>query len=301
MKLERLATERLDEFKAYCRKHKNDGIDDSFLYEEDLEGFTPDEENPTYVLLDANGTVAGAASLIMDDYQKRGKRARFRIFHSEVQEPTAMKQLFQAVVPHAEGLEKLVLFVPLVNRQLMEAVEVLGFETERISYLLVRDVSNIPAYTLPERYGLRSFQQGTDEEAWCEVRNTAFAHLQGSETPITPEMVKKMTAESDYLEGGMILLTYEGKAVGIVRGADDEYEDAPIMNIGPVAILPEHQGKGLGRILLRAALEFARAHSYNRTILCVNGENDRAKALYLQEGFRDAEGAVCYKYRLNRS
>ena len=72
------------------------------------------------------------------------------------------------------------------------------------------------------------------------------------------------------------------------------------MNIGPLAIIPEYQGKGLGRILLRTILNFAKDKNYKRTILCVNAENERAKALYIQEGFKQVEGVVCYKYDLIR-
>jgi mycothiol synthase len=84
----------------------------------------------------------------------------------------------------------------------------------------------------------------------------------------------------------------------LIRGADDEYEKAPIMNIGPVAVIPKYQGKGLGRILLRAALQFAKEKGYKGTILSVNGENERAQALYIQEGFKQVEAVVCYQYFL---
>jgi mycothiol synthase len=110
--------------------------------------------------------------------------------------------------------------------------------------------------------------------------------------------VTKLLHDDDYLEGGMMLLFHQGKPVGVIRGADDEYENAPIMNIGPVAVIPEYQGRGLGRILLRASLKFAKEKGYNRTILSVNGENERAQALYIQEGFKQVEAVVCYEYFL---
>ena len=72
------------------------------------------------------------------------------------------------------------------------------------------------------------------------------------------------------------------------------------MNIGPLAILPEYQGKGLGRQLLRASLQFAKENSYKRTILSVNGENERAQALYIQEGFKQVEGVTCYQFELEK-
>lgn len=68
------------------------------------------------------------------------------------------------------------------------------------------------------------------------------------------------------------------------------------MNIGPLAIIPEYQGQGLGRLLLRASLQFAKEKGYHKTILSVNGENERAQALYVNEGFRQVEGVACYEY-----
>ncbi|GJM81251.1 hypothetical protein HMSSN139_37470 [Paenibacillus sp. HMSSN-139] len=111
-------------------------------------------------------------------------------------------------------------------------------------------------------------------------------------------MVAKYAGEADYLNGGMLFLVHGDRPVGIVRCTDDEYLDAPIMNIGPLALLPEYQGKGLGRLLLRRALGFCRENGYRRAILCVNAENERAKALYLQEGFKEAEYAVNYRLDL---
>jgi mycothiol synthase len=176
-------------------------------------------------------------------------------------------------------------------------MEDIQFDLERYTYLLIREAIPVPSFSLADGYTIRPFQFG-DEEAWVTVLNAAFAKLKGSETPITPEMVTKMTEKADYLEGGMILLFHHDKPVGVVCGADDEYEDAPIMNIGPVAVLPEYQGQGLGRILLRVSLQFAADHHYRRTILCVNGENERAQALYIQEGFKQVEGVACYNYSL---
>nr|WP_281269479.1 GNAT family N-acetyltransferase [Fontibacillus phaseoli] len=107
-----------------------------------------------------------------------------------------------------------------------------------------------------------------------------------------------MAARDDALEGGMLVLYHGGRPVGIVRGTRDKYEGAPIMNIGPLALIPEYQGRGLGRMLLRAALSFAVEQGYAQAILCVNAENERAKGLYLQEGFSQVEAAANYRYDL---
>lgn len=292
-----LSPERMEDFKTYCRKHRQE-VDDSFLYEEDLAEFQIHEEHPTYIAVNEKGELIGAASIIADDYQRKGQQARFRILHSETGDEAVYHRLLAEIVKHGEGLAKMFIFVPSVNPGLMEIVSQLGFQVERYSFLLVNEPLNPTPYDLPEGYSFRAFRPGEDEEAWCVVRNAGFAQLKGSQTPITPDMVAKYPGESDYLNGGMLFLVHEDRPIGIVRCADDEYVDAPIMNIGPLALLPEYQGKGLGRLLLRRAMEFGLETGYSRVILCVNAENERAKALYLQEGFKEAEYAVNYRLDL---
>ncbi|SMF00003.1 GNAT family N-acetyltransferase [Paenibacillus barengoltzii] len=292
-----LSSERLEDFKAYCRKHRQE-VDDSFLYEEDLTEFQIHEEHPTYIAVNREGELIGTASIIADAYQRKGLQARFRILHSETGDLAVYRRLLDEIVKHGEGLDKMFIFVPSVNPGLMEIVPQLGFQVERYSFLLVNEQLEPVPYEIPKGYSLRGFRPGKDEGAWCAVRNAGFSQLKGSQTPITPDMAAKYAKEADYLDGGMIFLVHEGRPVGIVRCSDDEYLDAPIMNIGSLALLPEYQGKGLGRLLLRRAMEFGRESGYHRTILCVNAENERAKALYLQEGFKEVEYAVNYRLDL---
>ena len=297
MRVVGLEKERVDDFVLYCKKHRME-IDDSYLYDMDLQEFEVSDENPTYIVINEQGEMVGAASLVLDDYHKRGKRARFRIFHSEIEDIEIYQQLLQALFKHTAALEKIFLFIPVVNTKLTSIIEGLKFSLERYAFLLVREDLDIPEVDLPEGYTLRSFRQGEDEENWRLVRNAAFATLKGSETPITTDGVTKLLNDQDYLEGGMMLLFHQNIPVGVIRGADDEYENSPIMNIGPVAIIPKYQGLGLGRRLLRASLKFAKEKGYKRTILSVNGENERAQALYIKEGFKQVEAVACYHYFL---
>ncbi|MHB1392920.1 MAG: GNAT family N-acetyltransferase [Clostridia bacterium] len=298
MKVEALKKERIEDFKEYCRKHRLE-VDDSYLHEdEDFLDFEPNAENPTYIIINQQEEIIAAASLIINDYFRRGKMGRFRIFHSEIADAECYKMLFQAILKHAEGLDKVFLHIPIVNKELIGLIEGLNFSIERYSYRLIREDLAVPEPNFPEGYEVRSFKLGNDEETWCEIRNTSFAKLKGSKTPITSEMVVKMMSDVDHIEGGAMILYHGERPVGVVRGTTDDSEGSRVMCIGPLAILPEYQGKGLGRSLLRASLNFARENSYERTILSVNAENERAKALYLQEGFKQVEAVVCYKYDL---
>lgn len=297
MRIEALKNDRISDFVAYCMKYRRE-LDGSYLDGEDLRDFQPNDENPTYIAIDEKGKIVAAASLIIDYYMRSGRKARFRIFHSEVDDLGIMNELMHAILKYVQGLDHMFIFVPMTNNKLMAEMEALKFNVERYAFYLVREDLPVPEVNLPEDYEIKPFSPGKDEENWCRIRNISFAALKGNETPKTPDMIAKMVIEEDYIEGGMMLLCHKGRPVGEVRCSKDEYEGTPVINIGPLAILPEYQGKGLGRSLLRAALHFAKEKDYAMTALSVNAENERAKALYIQEGFKEAEAVACYKYDL---
>ncbi len=87
----------------------------------------------------------------------------------------------------------------------------------------------------------------------------------------------------------------DGEAIGVIRVGKEVEEDMTYAFIGPVAVLPEYQGKGLGKILLRAGVAFGQANAMPHAMLCVNAENERAADLYLSEGFKKQVVMMCYK------
>lgn len=292
-----LTSENVQNFREFCKKYRG-RVDDSYLYDEDLNSFEPNPDNPTFLYLEG-GKVVAAASLIIDDYNRRGNRARFRILYSEKDSRGIYDGIFHRILIHASDLEKVYIFVPTFNEVLMARMERLGFQRERYTYLMLREDDPVREVELPDGFSIKAFDPERDIEEWCNVRNITFATVKGSETPINAQMVRGFAERNDYLSGGMIMLTYEGKAIGIVRGTRDEYEGKPIMNIGSVAILPEYQGRGLGRVLLREAVRFARRVGFSRTILSVNADNEGARKIYDREGFKEVEGVVCYEYPIH--
>lgn len=297
MKVEVLKANQIRSFIDFCKKHR-DKLDDSNLYDEDLEGFTLDDENPTYIITNENQEIVAASSLIIGEYNRQGKRARFRIFYSEIDNMECYKVLLSEILKHCDGLNKIFLYILINNNTLMEAFHNLRFSIERYSYVLVRDNDDIPEVELPEDYKIRSFIKGKDEETWRDIRNIAFAKLQGSETPITKEAVEKMLEQKDHIEGGMKILFHLDKPIGVVRGSNDIDEGEPILYIGPVAIVPEYQGKGLGRSILRDIIHFGKSRGYKKSILSVNAENENANKLYISEGFKQIQAVACFIYKL---
>lgn len=298
MRIEGLTKDRTADFINYCKLYR-DQLDDSFLGDEELEKFVPNEENPTYIILDEQDKIVGAASLIINSYYREGKKARFRIFHSSIWEKEPYEMLLSRVSQHTEGLERIIVFIPEENEQLKTIYGKLDFYVERYSFLLERGESEIPEPVFPAEYELKAFQFDRDEQIWCDVRNEAFAKLLGHETPITPNTVKEMKHWDEYLEGGMMILYHKERPVGLVRAAKDFYQNKLYTVIGPLAVIPEYQGLGLGRALLRTGMHYGRSKGYVNSILSVNGENEKAVELYLLEGFKRTQTVVCYIYDLN--
>lgn len=294
MKTEKVSTENKGDFIEFCFKHRN-SLDDSFLNDEDMEKFSPDEENPTFIVR-KDGNVIAAASLIVNEYYRSGGSGRFRIFYSEDEDLSTYSILLSEIVKYVKKIHKIFLFIPLTNSKLLDAIKSLNFIADRYVYILVKEITESQIIDLPDGYSIREFQFDKDEEDWCHIRNTAFSNLKGNSTPITPEMVHKMLDSAEYLKGGMLFLMHNNTPVGIVRGVNEDYEGKPYIDIGPLAILPEYQGKGLGRQLLRAILDFAQKEKYKNAMLCVNADNEGAKELYIKEGFVQAEGVVAYEY-----
>ena len=297
MRVEALRTDSIKGFIGFCKRHRSE-VDESFLCDTDLDHLTINDENPTYVITDDKDNVVAAASLIINEYYRRGKRARFRIFYSEINNTKYYEALLQALLKHCMELSKLFVYIKTDNDALMETFRRLGFTIERYSYVLIRDNDNIPQAALPEGFSIRAFVEDQDEEVWRDIRNVAFATLQGSETPITTKHVKKMLQEDEYIDEGMKILHHLDKPIGIVRGADDIEEGEPILYIGPLALLPDYQGRGLGRNLLREIMHFGKNIGYKKSILNVNAENENANRLYVSEGFTQVEAVACFIHKL---
>ena len=292
---------------AFCREHRS-RLDESFLEDQELDAFVHDGENPTWLLREG-GRLIGVGSLLLDDYHRRGRRARFRILYSETATPDAYRTLLipmrEAVcrlnrVPAGDGAMAIThwfVFVREENLAHRACLEENGFRLFRTSHLLVRPELPVRPVVLPTGIDIRNFRFGEDETVYCGIRNEAFRNLQGSQTPLLPGDVAAMASDRQTLADGIFLLTFEGEPAGVVRTSCDVAEDDgdAMLEIGPLAILPRFQGRGYGTLLLRHALAFGVGRGLSRAVLSVNAENTPALGLYLREGFVVDQGFLCLK------
>lgn len=148
---------------------------------------------------------------------------------------------------------------------------------------------------------VRAFEPDRDGPA---VR-AAFVALQDFERGLDPRMPAGEPIADVYLEkmfargrvyGGVVLVAEcAGEVVGFVsvwtRYRSDEPDDAPAPHgfVSDLVVLASHRGRGIGRALLRAAEERARAAGSDRVVLSVKAGNTGARALYAAEGYAEAE------------
>lgn len=84
------------------------------------------------------------------------------------------------------------------------------------------------------------------------------------------------------------------RMVGIVSVALYGFESkaGPIVWLREVAVLPEHQGEGYGRVLVESALQYGIDHGAVRAFLLADDCNTSAIALYRKVGFVPSEDDV---------
>jgi predicted N-acetyltransferase YhbS len=61
--------------------------------------------------------------------------------------------------------------------------------------------------------------------------------------------------------------THDGRLAASVRTTPITIGGRPALLLGPLAVVPEHKGRGAGKALVRKALEAARAHRHHAVML----------------------------------
>ncbi len=295
MKIEAIHTP-IPEFIEYCKAHRREH-DESYLDDVSLNEFVPDEDNPTYLLRGDTGELLGTASLMLGGSYRKNKRGRFRILHAQARSFQAYSALLNAILKDLAGIESIYLFLPEERTDVCDILKQLEFLIERYAWVLTRNGETpVPPHTFPEGYRMEHLRTGMDEQRWCNISNSAFSVFSWH-TELTPKMVKASEESYEKLGGGLYMLWDRETPIGILQV--EAFMDEKRAEIGPIAVLPQYQGMGLGRNLLRFGLNTAYSMGFETVELSVNGENDKAAALYKSEGFEQDTLMLCYAKALS--
>jgi mycothiol synthase len=279
----------LKDFLSYCQKYGGEH-DDSYLPGDD---FVIDDDHPSFLLYDEDLRVCGASSLMLEEQYRRAGKGRFMIFHSTQAELAGYRSLLEAVLAEATGVVRSVYLFVTPAPEIQRVLEELGFEIERYSFIMKRKMTNTEVH-LQEGVSFVTFNEREHRELYCHIVNSAFKKIAGH-IDINPGRVSAMIEKYNVPAEGIQLLYFEGTPAGLFFS---EIIEEGMLGIGPIAVLPEYQGRGLGRTLLRRAVQLSQRLGLD-SVLSVNAENEKALSLYLKEGFTKVDTRICYGMDLN--
>jgi mycothiol synthase len=166
-----------------------------------------------------------------------------------------------------------------------------GLVRSRELWVMTRPLTEpLPHAQPPEGISIRTFVPGQDEQAWLAVNARAFASHpeQGS---LTADDLAQRMAEPWFDPTGFFLAEAGSTLVGY------HWTKQHPGLLGEVYVLgvdPGSGGRGLGKALLDTGLTHLRAQGDTTVELYVEGDHERAVALYQGRGFSRASRDVMY-------
>ena len=289
LRVEPVTPSNVAQLVQYCARH---GAEHDSSY---LPGtrFTVTPEQPSYLLL-SDGSVVGAASLMLTPRYLSVGTGRFAIIHSTMKSAEAYARLYAAAQPHTRGLRTVYLFLPEKVQDTAAILQGLGFHIERYSYVLRKAPAVSGDIVWPEGVAVEALdpENAVGAQQLADCLNDSFAALAGH-ADVSAGDVRSWFDEEEHLDGGICLLKQDGRPIGTVMVMTD-CEDPAQAEVGGLGIVRAFQGRGLGRLLLRYAVGFAVQNRFGSVVLSVNAENQSALQLYQAEGFSIIGTMVCY-------
>jgi len=130
----------------------------------------------------------------------------------------------------------------------------------------------------------RPFVVGRDEAAWLDVNNRAFAgHPEQGGWELAT--IEAREAESWFDPDGFRVVDVDGRLAGSCWTKVHRDVDPPLGEIYVISVDPDVHGRGLGRGLARAGLDWLASVGIGTGMLYVDGANAAALGLYGSLGF----------------
>jgi len=127
-------------------------------------------------------------------------------------------------------------------------------------------------------------QEADDYDAARHIYAAAFARPESPEpVPLEVRIFDALWEAGDVIPELSFTAVKEARAVGHVTGSKATVAADSVVAVGPIGVLPEHQGRGIGSSLMEALLAAADAADVPMIVLL------GAPRYYCRFGFRPAE------------
>lgn len=156
----------------------------------------------------------------------------------------------------------------------------------------------VPEARLPASVTIRAFEPGRDDEDWLMANAAAFAD-HPEQGHLTMEDLHSRMAEDWFDPAGFLLAEEDGELLGFhwtkVHPRDPaEGRDEALGEVYVVGVVPEAQGRGLGKALTLAGIEHLHREGLRAVMLYVDADNTAAVELYRRLGFTRWDVDIMY-------
>ncbi len=159
-----------------------------------------------------------------------------------------------------------------------------GFAGERDLIQLRCALPLPPPVRDDEVVATRTFRVGQDEPAWLVTNNRAFAgHPEQGKWDLAT--IRAREAEPWFDSDGFRIHEADGRLAGSCWTKVHATASPPLGEIYVISVDPDFRGRGLGRALTRAGLEWLASVGVATGMLYVDAANTAAVKLYLSMGF----------------
>lgn len=183
-----------------------------------------------------------------------------------------------------------------------------GFSKTRTVIQMRRSLMD-PISDEDQKFPIRSFLEGLDNDSWISVNNRAFAGHpdQSNWSSLDLEIRSK---ESWFDPKGFLITEVDGEIAGFcwtkIHGGhthrhndhDEEHDHDPIGEIYIMGVEPKFQGRGIGKAITIAGLKYLRYEGIFSAMLYVDADNKKAIELYQSLGFKEWGRDVLYRCSL---
>jgi mycothiol synthase len=249
---------------------------------------TPDQE---CVFAQVGGKTVGFGYLIVEQALSRG------VLIAEAEESGVLSALIVDAAGRAQeaGLSTLQIDVPESNQQRRQVCEADGMSIARTHHHLIRPGTEPTGATLPPGTVIRLATRA-DVSTVTAIQNAAFTGSWGYAPNSEDEIEYRIFELPSLAPDPVVIVNVDGQDVGYCW-THQERADAPGI-VGMVGVLPDQQGKGLGKLATAAGIDHLMSIGATPVEITVDSENGPAIHVYESLGFRVNNRSVWYQQEL---
>ncbi|MFB0544179.1 MAG: GNAT family N-acetyltransferase [Asgard group archaeon] len=132
---------------------------------------------------------------------------------------------------------------------------------------------------------IRQFVKGKDEQVWINIVNKAFKEYE-DRRPLTLDFLETWEKSPAFDDTGMLIAEFDGKPAGCIDAFIDKRMKGKKGYIRNFGVVYEYRRKGIGRQLLKKALESLRERGMESAEVEVQDDKIAGKNLFESMGFR---------------